>query len=66
MIHRNLYKMIINLAKLATLNKIEQIPNGCQLLRNCNWYNSHISENMIFFPDWYKKGIYLVDIINTD
>ena len=49
-----------------TLNKI-QAQNDCELLRNFIWYNSQISKNTIFFPDWYKKGIYLVNyIINTD
>ena len=50
-----------------TLNKIQQAQNESELLRNCIWYNSQISKNTIFFPDWYKKGIYLVnDIINTE
>ena len=50
-----------------TLNKIQQPQNDWELLRNCIWYNSQISKNIIFFPDWYKKGIYLVDdIINSD
>ena len=49
------------------LNKIQQEQNESELLRNCIWYNSKISKNTIFFPDWYKKGIYLVnDIINTE
>ena len=49
------------------LNKLQQAQNDCELLRSCIWYNSRISKNTIFFPDWYKKGIYLVDdIINTD
>ena len=50
-----------------TLIKEQQPQNDCELLRNCIWYNSHVSKNMIFFPDWYKKGIYFVDdIINSD
>ena len=50
-----------------TLNKIQRAQNDYELLRNCIWYNSQISKNTIFFPDWYKKGIYLVNaIINTD
>ena len=50
-----------------TLKKIQQAQNESELLRNCIWYNSQISKNTIFFPDWYKKGIYLVnDIINTE
>ena len=50
-----------------TLIRIQQPQNDCDLLRNCIWYNSQVSKNMIFFPDWYKKGIYLVDdITNSD
>ena len=45
------------------LNKIQQAQNESELLRNCIWYNSKISKNTIFFPDWYKKGIYLVNDI---
>ena len=49
------------------LNKLQQAQNDCELLRSCIWYNSQISKDIIFFPDWYKKGIYLVDdIINRD
>ena len=49
------------------LNKLQQAQNESELLRNCIWYNSKISKNTIFFPDWYMKGIYLVnDIINTE
>ena len=50
-----------------TLIRIQQPQNDCELLRNCIWYNSQVSKNMIFFPDRYKKGIYLVDdITNSD
>ena len=49
------------------LNKPQEAQNDCKLLRSCIWYNSQISKDIIFFPDWYKKGIYLVDdIINRD
>ena len=64
-VHNQFWHNILQAWK--TLNKIQQAQNDCELLRNCIWYNSQISKNIIFFPDWYKKGIYLVNnIINTD
>ena len=31
------------------------------------WYNSEISKNPLFFPDWFKKGTYMVsDLMNTN
>ena len=30
------------------------------ILQSCIWFNTNISDNMLFFPDWFEKGIYLV------
>ena len=49
------------------LVKIQKPKNNSEIFRNCLWYNSYISGTMPFFPDWYKKGVYLVgDIISPD
>ena len=29
-------------------------------MQSCLWYNKHISENQMFLPLWFKKGIYTV------
>ena len=51
----------------GTFIKIRAVKNANQLVRSCIWYNSHISQNALFFPDWYNKGIYLVgDVLNND
>ena len=64
-VHNQLWHNILR--DWQTLNKIQKGQNDYELLRNCMWYKSQISKNTIFFLDWYKKGIYLVnDIINTD
>ena len=50
-----------------TLINTKRPTNNHEILRSCIWYNSTISKNPLFFPDWYMKGIYVVDdIIKND
>ena len=43
-----------------TLIQIQQKSKNNQLHRQCIWYNSEISKEPLFYPDWYKKGIHLI------
>ena len=37
------------------------------ITQSCLWYNSHISKEILYFPKWFKKGIYLVgDLIDSN
>ena len=49
------------------LIKTQVAKDKSQMFRSCIWYNSDISKNTLFFPDWYKNGIYLVgDIMSAN
>ena len=37
------------------------------ITQSCLWYNSHISKEILYFPKWFTKGIYLVgDLIDSN
>ena len=40
------------------LNDILVVKTNQDILTSCIWYNSKLTTDKIFFPDWYKKGIY--------
>ena len=43
------------------------ITNNTDLLQSCIWYNSKISKNPIYFPDWFNHGIYYVrDLLDAE
>ena len=49
------------------LNDILVVKTNQDILTLCIWYNSKLATNKTFFPDWYKKGIYIVgDILNDN
>ena len=51
----------------AEINYQTQIRTNDEILQTCIWYNSHIFKTPTFFPDWFKKGIYLIgDITERD
>ena len=33
------------------------------ILQSCIWFNTKISDNPLFFPDWFDKEIYFVAAI---
>ena len=37
-----------------------------EIITTCMWYNSEISKNPLFFPDQFKKGIMVGDLMNTN
>ena len=43
------------------------ITDATEVLQNCIWYNSKISDKPLYFPDWFNHGIYLIhDVIGPD
>ena len=42
------------------LNKSQKSYKWPDNLRSSLWHNSEISENIMFFSDWYKKGILII------
>ena len=51
----------------SDLCKRQEITNNTDLLQSCIWYNSKISKNPIYFPDWFNHGIYYVrDLLDAE
>ena len=44
----------------AYVGKELKINSNSDIMQSCLWYNKHISENQMFLPLWFKKGIYTV------
>ena len=51
----------------SDLCKRQEITNNTDLLQSCIWYNSKISKNPIYFPDWFNHVIYYVrDLLDAE
>ena len=47
------------------LNDIRKIEKNQDIVNQCIWYNSKIGTKNIFYPDWFKRGLYFVgDVLN--
>ena len=44
--------------------EIQRSQKTDEILTTCIWYNSDIFKSPTLFPDWYKKGIYLIGDIS--
>ena len=43
------------------------VKTNQDIFTSCIWYNSKLATNKTFFPDWYKKVIYILgDILNEN
>ena len=64
-IHNNFWADVLDNWKI--LNGKPKNESFSDTLRTFLWYNSEISKNTLYFPDWYRKGIHMIaDIIDSE
>ena len=43
--------------------KMRKIEKNQDIVSQCIWYNSKIGTKSIFYPDWFKRGLYFVGYV---